>query len=349
MQIYQGQANPHLALNDFEHALAAGEHWLTLARRTEDRASEGAALESMALASRYAHDLDRALAYARQAIAAAGQVGAASIISGSYLVTGSVHYLTGRLHQARADIDSALRMSRAMGDVTRQSLALYAAGLLRNWEGKFSEASRLQSECLVLARTHGLVPSLVRGYFGYGVTLTGQGEYDAALAVFEEGLALTDKPRGLPPQHVLLNQSTRDWYRQVRRETSPIRMWATRVCECRAVRSSLQDEVTVTTVLHRRSGGWLQSVPVGVEPAEAPGPDPGRLSPVLALPDRRRYVGDKAEGTALALPSAQARRGCLETCTAERAEVAEIKRKIVNLLGSLWVLHVLSGEFPDRY
>jgi tetratricopeptide (TPR) repeat protein len=45
----------------------------------------------------------------------------------------------------------------------------------------------------MLARTHSLVPSLVRCYFGYGVTLTGQGEYDAALAVFEEGLALTER------------------------------------------------------------------------------------------------------------------------------------------------------------
>jgi predicted ATPase len=69
MAIHQAKSNLYFALSDFERARAEGERLLTLARQTQDRESEGAALVRMAYASRWAHDFDRALASARQAIA----------------------------------------------------------------------------------------------------------------------------------------------------------------------------------------------------------------------------------------------------------------------------------------
>jgi predicted ATPase/class 3 adenylate cyclase len=193
MAIHQAKAQLYTILSEFERARAEGESLLTLARQVGDRVSEGSALAGMALSSHWSHDFNRSLEYSREAIEVAKQVDAKQVLAAAYLSAGSVHAMIGQLDQAEEEVERAFSISQSVGDVSRQSQSLYFVGLLKNWEGKFSEALRLESEALRIAREHKLVIPLLRSLWGYAMVLTGMGDYNQAFAAFEEGLALSEK------------------------------------------------------------------------------------------------------------------------------------------------------------
>ena len=58
---------------------------------------------------------------------------------------------------------------------------------------------------LRIAREHNLLVPLLLGLFTSGLALTGKGDYDEALARFEEGLALSEKVGSEICHHRLLN------------------------------------------------------------------------------------------------------------------------------------------------
>jgi tetratricopeptide (TPR) repeat protein len=205
MTIHQAKSYLYFLLSDFERSRAEGERFLTLARQAQDRVSEGAALVRMAFASRWAHDFDRALAYARQAIAVGEEGDVRAALAGGLFITGIIHSTIGRLDQAKDEIDRALTVSRSGGDVFHQSLSLNRTGQLMNWEGEYVEASRLSSEALEIARQHNLLAPLLDGLFAYGLALTGKGDYDAALAMLKEGLAFSGKVGNEVWRHRFLN------------------------------------------------------------------------------------------------------------------------------------------------
>jgi tetratricopeptide (TPR) repeat protein len=76
---------------------------------------------------------------------------------------------------------------------------------LRNWAGEYEVAARLQAEGLALAREHHLLVPLLFNLFLHGMTLTGKGDYEAALALFREGLKLAEKVGDEAIHHRLLN------------------------------------------------------------------------------------------------------------------------------------------------
>ena len=121
MAIYQAKSDLYFVLSDFERSRAEGERLLTLARQAQDRVREGAALVRMAYASRWAHDFDRALASARQAIIVGEEADAKSALAGGLFITGLIHASTGRLDQAKDEYNRTLTVSRSSGDVLHQS------------------------------------------------------------------------------------------------------------------------------------------------------------------------------------------------------------------------------------
>ena len=205
MTIHQAKADLYFVLSDFERSRAEGERLLTLARQAQDRVREGAALVKMAYASRWAHDFDRALASARQAITVGEEADAKSALAGGLFITGLIHASTGRLDQAKDEYNRTLAVSRASGDILHQSLSLVYAGLLRNWAGEYNEAIGFETEALRTAREHNLPVPLLNSLFIYGLVLTGKGDYDGALAAFEEGVALAEKTGSEILHHRLLN------------------------------------------------------------------------------------------------------------------------------------------------
>src|SRR5215510_4009877 len=205
MAIHQAQADLYFILSDFERSCAAAERLLALARQAGDRVREGVALTRMGLAVNRAHNFAQALVYARQAIEVAAEEDARSILAAGHFITGNVYYTTGQLDLGKAEIDQALAMSRSGGDVWHQSYTLTLAGQFNNWGGEYTEAARLQAEGLAIARAHNLVVPLLVGLWSSGMTLTGKGDYDVALARFEEGLVLAEKVGNEDHRHRLLN------------------------------------------------------------------------------------------------------------------------------------------------
>ena len=98
-----------------------------------------------------------------------------------------------RLDEARAELEHAITISRSLGDVANEAAALIFGAEIPGWEARFDEAAHLYTEGLQLARTHNVLMPLLEGLFMYGITLTGKGDYDGALALLTEGLALTEK------------------------------------------------------------------------------------------------------------------------------------------------------------
>ena len=204
IEIHQARAGLYFVLSEFNRSRAEAERVVALAREIGDRASEGKALAAMAWAAMWARDLDGAVENAREAIEVAGADGG-DAVARSYFTMGFVRAVSGGLDDARSAIDRALATSQSSGERASRSLSLSGAGLLKNWEGEYESASRLQAEGLVLAREHHLLVPLLFNLFVQGITLTGKGDYEAALALFREGLKLAEKVGDEAIHHRLLN------------------------------------------------------------------------------------------------------------------------------------------------
>ncbi|HEU4343175.1 MAG TPA: tetratricopeptide repeat protein, partial [Candidatus Binatia bacterium] len=205
MSIRKAKSNLYFILSDFESSRAEAEHLLALSRRAGDTVNEGAAFAGMGFASVWAHDLDRALDYSRQAIEVASAADAKPVLAGGHIVSGVAYAVTARLESAAHELERALTVSREAGDVLHESLSLCFIGLATNWTGDYDEASRHLSAALRIARQNNLLVPLLMGLFMHGVTLTGKGDYDEALATFEEGLALSEKLGDQVHRHRMLN------------------------------------------------------------------------------------------------------------------------------------------------
>jgi class 3 adenylate cyclase/tetratricopeptide (TPR) repeat protein len=204
MRILQGRADLYHLRSDFHNAQAEASRWLALARDAGNPGAESLALASRGLAAFWAHDFATAQRDARAALSV-GAGAAPSALARAHLTLAWTHKVHGRLSEGGADTGRSIQISRAAGDVFHQSLATTLAGERRNWEGDLSEASRMQSEGLQLAREHNLALPLIFGLFTQGITLTGLGNYDGALELFNEGVGLTEKVGDEIFFHRLLN------------------------------------------------------------------------------------------------------------------------------------------------
>ena len=191
--IHQAKMGLYFTLSDFGRSRDEGERALALARKAGDQVNQAVALVGMGWAVLYAHDFDRAIAYARQATAVAEAADAKTVLAGGHTITAMAYGVTARLDQAKEELGQALIISQKAGDHRHHALSLWISGYLKNWEGEFAEASHLQSEGLRIAREHNLLVPVLHCLYGYGLALIGEGHYDKALAVLEEGLALAEK------------------------------------------------------------------------------------------------------------------------------------------------------------
>jgi len=159
----------------------------------------------MGMASWWAHDFDQAVADAQAAIQVVEGAEATAVLAAAYTVTAAVFEVTGRLDEAWANLQRALTLSRSVGDVANEAFAVLVLGEIQNFRGQYGEAVRFHSETLRIARAHRLLEPLLWVHFSYGVALTGQGAYDHALTMLEEGLALSAKVGDEACRHRLLN------------------------------------------------------------------------------------------------------------------------------------------------
>src|SRR5262245_19960548 len=193
MEIHQARSALFFVVSDFERSRDAAARARELAHAAGDATREGVALAAMAWAATWARDLDGAVRHAREAIEVAEPAGAESVLARAQFTIGFVRGGTGGVEEGTSALEQALAASRQSGDRVHHSLALTVAGLIKNWEGEFSSADLLQAEALTIARRHNLLVPLLFNAFLHGLTLTGKGDYAAALATFHEGLDLSEK------------------------------------------------------------------------------------------------------------------------------------------------------------
>jgi DNA-binding NtrC family response regulator/tetratricopeptide (TPR) repeat protein len=203
--IHESKARLYFVTSDFERSAAEGERILPLARLRGDRVKESEALATIAWASTWRRDLEGAVRVAREAIAVAEPAGAVAVEGRANFIIGFVRGVSGVLEESQGALENALRLTSAAGDAVHRSLALSTAGLLRNWEGDYETAVRLQNEGLALARERGLLVPLLFSAFLRGLTLTGKGDYDEAFGTFQEGLRLAERVGDEAIHHRLLN------------------------------------------------------------------------------------------------------------------------------------------------
>jgi transcriptional regulator with AAA-type ATPase domain/tetratricopeptide (TPR) repeat protein len=205
MAIHEARSALYFVVSDFERSRDAADRARTLAHDAGDGTRESLALAAMAWAATWGRDLDGAVAHARAAIEVAESVGADAALARAQFTIGFVRGVTGGIDEAKHAIERTLTVSRSAGDVVHHSLALTVAGLIKNWEGEFAEAAQLQADGLAIAREHNLLQPLLFSAFLRGLTLTGKGDYAAALATYHEGLELSEKVGDEVIHHRLLN------------------------------------------------------------------------------------------------------------------------------------------------
>ena len=203
--IHDARARLYFVTSDFDRAVAEGERILPLARLTNNRVKEAEALAMIGWASMWARRLDAAIRFSREALAIAGPAGAVSAQGRAHYTIGFTRAVTGALDEGQEELRRAVQISTSSRDATYRSLSLASAGLLRNWAGDFPEAARLQREASELAAEQGLLFPLLFSCFVRGLTLTGKGDYDEALAVVIEGLSLAERVGDEAVHHRLLN------------------------------------------------------------------------------------------------------------------------------------------------
>jgi class 3 adenylate cyclase len=193
MAIHRGRAEIYVLLSDFDRARADWDAVLRLARRIGDRHAEGGALVAMGQASWLGHHFDQSLEDSRQAAEIAETIGAPSILAGSLLNEAIVYEVTSRLTEARTKFEQALALTRQANDVVNEATALVFGAELESWEGHYARAAQLYDEGIRLGRAHNVLVPVLEGMFMAGINFTGQGAYDRALAVLEDGLALAER------------------------------------------------------------------------------------------------------------------------------------------------------------
>jgi class 3 adenylate cyclase/tetratricopeptide (TPR) repeat protein len=193
MAIHRGRGELSVLVSDFERARSEWGCVLALATGIGDRQAEGAALVAMGQASWLGHHFEQALEDSRRAAGVAETIGASSILAGSHLNAAIVYEVTGRLVEARTRFDQAIALSRSANDAANEASALVFGAELESWEGKYARAAELYEAGIHLARAHNVLVPVLEGLFMSGINFTGLGAYDRALAVFEDGLALTER------------------------------------------------------------------------------------------------------------------------------------------------------------
>jgi tetratricopeptide (TPR) repeat protein len=183
----------YFALGDFPRSRAEAEQAVELARALGDGAAEGRALFDAATAVQFAEDFPGALALAEQAAEVAQRTDAPTAWAGAEFISAYIRAITGELNQAIPRLGRVIDISRAAGDVARESLGLVTLGAVHHWQAEPRRAAALTGEGLRIAREHNLVVPLTRNLWSHGMVLTAGGRYAEGLALLEEGLALVER------------------------------------------------------------------------------------------------------------------------------------------------------------
>jgi predicted ATPase len=205
LSIHQALAGLYIVLSEFDRAQASAEQARLVAGQRGDAVGEAAALATLGFGAALAHEFELAIEHCDRAIGLAGEIAANAIVANAYLSKSMVYAVTARLVEGRAAMAQALEISAAANDIPDLVMAKSFSGHYLNWEGNYREAILVQAEAVDLARQHHLTFPLFWSLWQHGVALTGNGRYDDALSILEEGIVVCEKAGEEIMRHRILN------------------------------------------------------------------------------------------------------------------------------------------------
>ena len=193
MTIYAGKGAVHVLLSEFLLSVEPYQRMLEVARQLGDRANEAEALYRISFSFVFAHEFDKALDYAEQAKVVASAIGAKNLLASGIFVMGHVYQVTGKLTESARLRAESLRISREVGDKGIEGFSLSQLGMVHNWTGEYEHALQLHEQAYTIAYTHNLPFLLLNFSWMRGLARCGNGEYEQAIASFQEGLELSER------------------------------------------------------------------------------------------------------------------------------------------------------------
>jgi class 3 adenylate cyclase/tetratricopeptide (TPR) repeat protein len=186
-------AGLYMPLSDFDSAHTEYVQAAEIGHDKNDKAGEGAALAGMALASFFAHAFDRSDREAQQAARLGRDIDSAEIVAAAQCASGWVQAVTGNISEARVRFEESHQRSVDANADYFTSLSASMLSQLDNWQGNYARSVSEASEGVQVARKANHALPLLVGLWSTGLPHAGKGEYEAALAVWSEALALAEK------------------------------------------------------------------------------------------------------------------------------------------------------------
>ena len=205
IRIHEAKARLYFVTSEFERSAAEGERILPLARLTGNRLKEAEALATIAWASTWGRISTRPFAF--RAKRCRGRTCGRARRAG----TGALHHrLRSRCHwrprrEPRGPRQGHRNQHRRWRRRSISRCRCRPPGCCETGPAITARPRVSRTEGLALARECGLLLPLLFNCFLRGLTLTGKGDYDEALASFTEGLSLAERVGDEAIHHRLLN------------------------------------------------------------------------------------------------------------------------------------------------
>ena len=203
--IHEAKARLYFVTSDFKRSAAEGERILPLARLTGNRVKEAEALATVAWASIWAPNLDAAIRFAREALAVAEPVGALAVQGRAHYIIGFIRGVTGVLDESQTSAEKPCCSAPSWRRRSTGHCRCRWPGCCEIGPATTARPSPAERRSRTRAGAQPALSPLLFSCFMRGLTLTGKGDYDEALASFNEGLSLAERIGDEAIHHRLLN------------------------------------------------------------------------------------------------------------------------------------------------
>jgi len=139
------------------------------------------------------NDLERALAYAKESLALAREMGDLSGMVPRLCMLSRLTYWKGDLTSPSAWLEEALSISRQLGDQAREAEILSAFGILTYWQGDYGKANTYYEEAILLSEKIGDHYQNLWAEVHMSYAILRQGDFQQARAMFENSIRRTQK------------------------------------------------------------------------------------------------------------------------------------------------------------
>ncbi|MGI9078836.1 MAG: ATP-binding protein, partial [Gemmatimonadaceae bacterium] len=203
-------------LNEFPHCLAmldAAREWVV--RLPEDDARRALTTDILFRQERACETLgfrNRQQQLVSELVAMLEPAGESEKLAEAYLRQGELHTLLRKFYFAGQDLQTSLRIARALGDAAGERKALRSLGFLRWHESDFPAAIALVQESVELDRSRGDLEALQGDLNNLGQIFKGAGDYPRALECLHEALELSSQ-RGDVAREAYMLSATGQVYR----------------------------------------------------------------------------------------------------------------------------------------